>query len=145
MLCLFAKGREARHRQKQERPRSQRCYPFGRGRQGRAGDHHATWLPLPLLFLKPLGAEALRQIKKRQEHRIRGLRLSLGVAPPPQFRLAITRQARHITCTARPMWARTLRSDGKDYRAEYEHDELSPNNLKPPDALSGERPAMRNL
>jgi hypothetical protein len=98
-----------------------------------------------LLFLKALGAEALRQIKKRQEHRIRGLRLSLGVAPPPQFRLAITRQARHMTYSARPMWARTLRSDGKDYRAEYEHDELSPNNLKPPDALSGERPAMRNL
>jgi len=43
------------------------------------------------------------------------------------------------------VWARTLRSDGKDYRADYEHDELSPNNLKPPDALSGERPAMRNL
>jgi hypothetical protein len=64
MLCPFAKGREARHRQKQGRPRSQRCYPFGRGRQGRAGDHHATWLPLPLLFLKALGAEALRQIKK---------------------------------------------------------------------------------
>jgi len=43
------------------------------------------------------------------------------------------------------MWARTLRSDGKDYRADYEHDDLSPNNLKPPDALLGERPAMRNL
>ena len=43
------------------------------------------------------------------------------------------------------MWARTLRSDGKDYRADYEHDDLSPNNLKPPDAFLGERPAMRNL
>ena len=38
-----------------------------------------------------------------------------------------------------------LRSDGKDYRADYEHDDLSPNNLKPPDAFLGERPAMRNL
>jgi len=87
----------------------------------------------------------LRQIKKWRECRIRGLRLGLRLAPLPQFRLAITRQASHMTGTARPVWARTLRSDGKDYRADYEHDELSPNNLKPPDALSGERPAMRNL
>jgi len=83
--------------------------------------------------------------KKWQERRIRGRPPGPGRAPLPQFRLAITRQASHMTGTARPVWARTLRSDGKDYRADYEHDELSPNNLKPPDALSGERPAMRNL
>jgi len=47
-----------------------------------------------------------------------------------------------MTGTARPMWARTLRSDGKDYRADYEHDELSPINLKTPDAFSGDRTAM---
>jgi hypothetical protein len=35
-----------------------------------------------------------------------------------------------------------LRSDGKDYRADYEHDDLSPNNLKTPAAFSGERTAM---
>src|SRR6478672_3746053 len=39
-----------------------------------------------------------------------------------------------MLATARPMRARTLRSDGKDYRADYEHDDLSPNNLKPPNA-----------
>ena len=80
----------------------------------------------------------MRQIKKMAGVPIRGLRL----APPPQFRLAITHQARHMTRTARPMWARTLRSDGKDYRADYEHDELSPINLKTPDAFSGDRTAM---
>src|SRR5262245_52808612 len=56
LMCPFAKGGVARHCQKQERPRSQRCYPFGRGRQGRAGDHHAKWLPLPLLLLSWWGA-----------------------------------------------------------------------------------------
>ena len=35
------------------------------------------------------------------------------------------------------MWAWTLRSDGKDYRADYEHDDLSPNNLKTPNAPLG--------
>src|SRR6476660_1957314 len=42
--------------------------------------------------------------------------------------------------TARPMRARTLRSDGKDYRADYEHDDLSPNNVKPPNAPKGNGP-----
>jgi len=78
--------------------------------------------------------------KKWQERRIRGR--PPGRAPLPQFRLAITRQASHMTGTARPVWARTLRSDGKDYRADYEHDELSPINLKTPDAFSGDRTAM---
>jgi cold shock protein len=35
------------------------------------------------------------------------------------------------------LWARTLRSDGKDYRADYEHDDLSPNNLETPSAPLG--------
>src|SRR6476646_5961651 len=72
--------------------------------------------------------------KKWQERRIRGRPPGPGRAPLPQFRLAITRQASHMRGTARPVGARTLRSDGKDYRADYEHDDLSPNNLKPPNA-----------
>jgi hypothetical protein len=47
-----------------------------------------------------------------------------------------------MTPTARPRWARAFKSDGKDYRADYEHDELSPINLKTPDAFSGDRTAM---
>jgi hypothetical protein len=38
-----------------------------------------------------------------------------------------------------------LRSDGKDYRADYEHDDLSPNNLKTPDALEANGPLCENL
>src|SRR5262249_33210874 len=37
-----------------------------------------------------------------------------------------------------------LRSDGKDYRADYEHDDLSPNNLKTPDALEANGPLCEN-
>src|SRR6476646_2671786 len=49
-------------------------------------------------------------------------------------RLAINRHLLHMLRTARTMRARTLRSDGKVYRADYELDDLSPNNLKPPNA-----------
>ena len=86
---------------------------------------------LALNWLQPL---ALRQIKN--------LGRRICADSWAQSRLAITRSVRHMTRTARPRWARAFKSDGKDYRADYEHDELSPINLKTPDAFSGDRTAM---
>jgi hypothetical protein len=87
-----------------------------------------------LLALNALAPPALRQIKN-PAHRV----CSRSTA---QSRLAIIQSVGHMTRTARPRWARAFKSDGKDYRADYEHDELSPINLKTPDAFSGDRTAM---
>ena len=88
-----------------------------------------------LLALNALELLALRQIKNLERR--------MCAALPAQSRLAIARSVRHMTrASARPRWARAFKSDGKDYRADYEHDELSPINLKTPDAFSGDRTAM---
>jgi hypothetical protein len=87
-----------------------------------------------LLDLSAFPWRALRQIKIS--------RIGFAAGLTAQSRLAIIRSVRHMTRTARPRWARAFKSDGKDYRADYEHDELSPINLKTPDAFSGDRTAM---
>ena len=79
-----------------------------------AGDHQKERLPCHCYQIPVNGGAALRQIKNRRARWI-----------SPEC-LALALRLLHIMGIGRARGGcGTLRSDGKDYRADYEHDDLS--------------------